>query len=482
MEVAPSVCNRQGGRVYVMTSKAGKKMALHHQDDNGKWALDAGVVLILAASQEHYVLMQEERYQAWIDGGMWSQAVLMGLHSVGLGACPLNWDVNPARDMAMRRSVGIPPSDTILMLMAVGHYPDTFEVAASPRKPLADVLYPEALVFQQPVADSAPSPEGRPRRKPEAAAEIRRDQTRSAKISPRKKPEATAAARGPPRGLIGEFTSGGTKPESHPNKAKAAPAARGSGRGTTGNKTKAAAPAPRGPTKGLVIKSRVRTGVCDGTVYIVPPAALYDSSRSIGDYATVVVAYQQLRRHCGPTVRIVCDNCGHAGLPYPDLVQLSNPPLRRWHEYPSSISSWLDRVSSVWIVRTGLSRIAHHSSLITHPSSLIAHPSSRIPHPASRITHHASRITRHSSLVTRHSVTHSSSAITHYSLLIVLIRSAPCGSSGLILLITHYLYYSLLILLITYITHYLYCSLLILLIRSAPCGSSGQTSSTVATA
>jgi nitroreductase len=159
-EAAPSVCNRQGGRVYMLTSEAGKRAALQNQNGNGGWGHEADVVLVLAASQEHYVLMREERYQAWVDGGMWSQAILMGLHSVGLAACPLNWNVPPAVDMQMRRDTGIPGADTILMLVAVGHYPEAFDVAASPRKPLADVLYHESLFRPASAAATSPARRG----------------------------------------------------------------------------------------------------------------------------------------------------------------------------------------------------------------------------------------------------------------------------------------------------------------------------------
>ena len=148
LEVAPSVCNRQGGRAYMLTSRAAKAAALQHQNGNAGWGHEAAVVLVLTAAQESYVQGEKERYQGFVDGGMWAMAVLMSLHSVGLASCALNWAVDMRTDRSMRRSVGIPESDSILMLVAVGHYPQLpFRVAASPRKPLADVLFREELVF-----------------------------------------------------------------------------------------------------------------------------------------------------------------------------------------------------------------------------------------------------------------------------------------------------------------------------------------------
>ena len=76
------------------------------------------------------------------------QSLLLAFHSVGLAACPLNWDVPRASDEALRERLRIPESDTITMMMAVGHYAEEFTHAVSPRKPLREVLIPEEAVWK----------------------------------------------------------------------------------------------------------------------------------------------------------------------------------------------------------------------------------------------------------------------------------------------------------------------------------------------
>jgi len=146
-EASPSVCNRQSSRVYVLSSDEAKNFALSHQTGNRGWGHTASHVLILTSSLEHFIA-QAERYQGWIDGGMFAQSLLLAIHSVGLAACPLNWDVPRASDEALRERLRIPESDTITMMMAVGHYAEEFTHAVSPRKPLREVLIPEEAVWK----------------------------------------------------------------------------------------------------------------------------------------------------------------------------------------------------------------------------------------------------------------------------------------------------------------------------------------------
>ena len=67
-------------------------------------------------------------------------SVLYALHSLGLGACPLNWNVTAGRDRAMRQRAGIPDNELVVMMMAVGHLPDQFYVPASQRQPADTIL------------------------------------------------------------------------------------------------------------------------------------------------------------------------------------------------------------------------------------------------------------------------------------------------------------------------------------------------------
>jgi nitroreductase len=135
---APSVCNRQSGRVHVLVSDVKKTQALRYQ--NGNRGFEVIPVVLVITSDLRCFLEPSERYQAWIDGGLFAMSLNYALHSLGLGACMLNWSVDAPTDAAMRAANAIPEHESIIMMMAVGHLPERFRVAQSPRRPIDEVL------------------------------------------------------------------------------------------------------------------------------------------------------------------------------------------------------------------------------------------------------------------------------------------------------------------------------------------------------
>ncbi|MCW2247454.1 nitroreductase [Azospirillum fermentarium] len=135
----PSVCNRQGWRVHAFTGAEQRARILAHQNGNRGFGDRAGAVLAVTADLRHFTSVGE-RYQGWIDGGLFAMTLAWAFHALGLGCCMLNWSVTRETDRALRREAGIPEHESVIMLMAVGHLPDTFTVARSQRKPLDAVL------------------------------------------------------------------------------------------------------------------------------------------------------------------------------------------------------------------------------------------------------------------------------------------------------------------------------------------------------
>lgn len=135
----PSVCNRQSWRVHVLTSEATKTRALLFQNGNRGFGHLAPLVLIVTSDLRSF-LEPFERHQCWIDGGLFAMSLNYALHSLGLGACMLNWSVDASVDLALRQVINIPPHEAIITFMAVGHLPETFKVARSCRRDIEDVL------------------------------------------------------------------------------------------------------------------------------------------------------------------------------------------------------------------------------------------------------------------------------------------------------------------------------------------------------
>ncbi len=135
----PSVCNRQTCRVYAFTEKDDKARVLSYQSGNRGFGHEIGVVMVITANMAHMNLIGE-RYQHWIDGGLFAMALALSYHAQGLGACMLNWSVTKEVDQAMRACVGIPDNEAVITMMGAGHLKERFRVPCSQRKPLDDVL------------------------------------------------------------------------------------------------------------------------------------------------------------------------------------------------------------------------------------------------------------------------------------------------------------------------------------------------------
>ena len=153
---SPSVCNRQAWRVHSFSQREDINKLLALQSGNRGFGEQSSVVLLVTCDLASFVDVGE-RYQAWIDGGMFSMSLCLALHWAGLGACCLNWSKERQVDKALRRIVELPEAEQVIMMIAVGTLPDHFSVACSPRLPLAQVLRVHSAASQTTQATASPS-------------------------------------------------------------------------------------------------------------------------------------------------------------------------------------------------------------------------------------------------------------------------------------------------------------------------------------
>lgn len=137
---SPSVCNRESGCVFVATDPGQKAALLALQNGNRGFGELADRIFVITSRMDTF-LTTGERYQCWIDGGLFAMSLIYALHSLGIGSCCLNWSVEPEADLAIKRIRGVPQDHAVVMLLAVGHLPDELHVAQSPRRPLNEVLH-----------------------------------------------------------------------------------------------------------------------------------------------------------------------------------------------------------------------------------------------------------------------------------------------------------------------------------------------------
>lgn len=136
---SPSVCNRQGARVSIVSDPEKLKAVLEIQGGNRGFSHEIPLTLIVTCKLGVF-RGARERNQGWIDGGLFSMSLLYALTYVGLGTCPLNWSATAKQDMRLRSTLDLPADENVIMLIAVGQWKDEFQVASSARLPVTHLI------------------------------------------------------------------------------------------------------------------------------------------------------------------------------------------------------------------------------------------------------------------------------------------------------------------------------------------------------
>jgi len=136
---APSSCNRQPSRVYVIQDKNLIKQALDLQSGNRGFGHLADKLIILTA-EFGGCLNLRERNDTYVNGGIYAMNLLYALHYHQIGACTLGWYSQPSQDMELRKICDIAPSETVVLLIACGGVPDKFQLTVSYRNKYSNIL------------------------------------------------------------------------------------------------------------------------------------------------------------------------------------------------------------------------------------------------------------------------------------------------------------------------------------------------------
>lgn len=132
---SPSSCNRQTCRAWIWTEPQAMARVVALQNGNRGFGDQLGGIAIVTSDLAHWETATE-RYQGWVDGGMFAMSLAYGFHAEGLGAVMLNWSVPRAQDRKLRRLTGIPDSALVVTMIGFGNLPETLRVPISQRKPL----------------------------------------------------------------------------------------------------------------------------------------------------------------------------------------------------------------------------------------------------------------------------------------------------------------------------------------------------------
>lgn len=129
---APSACNRQAWRTYVITDRNMIKRILETQGGNRGFGHLTNKLIVIAAETSVFSGVSE-RNQAFIDGGIYAMNLLYSLHFHKVAACILNCSNNLEKDRKLRDLTKIKDSEVFIALVSCGIPPNTFKAAASIR-------------------------------------------------------------------------------------------------------------------------------------------------------------------------------------------------------------------------------------------------------------------------------------------------------------------------------------------------------------
>lgn len=136
---APSSCNRQPSKVYILNDSNVKEEFLKLHNGNRGFGNLVDKFLIITSDLCCYNA-SNERNQVFIDGSLFAMSLIYSLHFIGLAACTLHWQVNRKEDKKIKRILGISNSENIILIIGVGNYPEKVLISKSPRKPVSDII------------------------------------------------------------------------------------------------------------------------------------------------------------------------------------------------------------------------------------------------------------------------------------------------------------------------------------------------------
>lgn len=137
---APTACNRQATHVYYYNDpeknrELGKLIA-------GNTGFDSEVknyLVVTADVSSFYDTF--ERNQMYVEGGIFTMALIESLHYFGIASCVLQNGEYHRRNREFKRVCqNISESERIVLFIAIGHYKNEFQYAVSNRKNVKDIL------------------------------------------------------------------------------------------------------------------------------------------------------------------------------------------------------------------------------------------------------------------------------------------------------------------------------------------------------
>lgn len=137
---SPSVCNRQSSKVYLVNNKDKVRHLINLQ--GGFKGYDNNLEqLIILTNDINYFYSVGERYQFFIDGGIYLMNLLYALNYYGVANCPANWAKEHNKENVLKEITNIPQNEKVICLIPIGIAPEKYRTTLSKRRSIDENLY-----------------------------------------------------------------------------------------------------------------------------------------------------------------------------------------------------------------------------------------------------------------------------------------------------------------------------------------------------
>lgn len=120
----PSACNRQANKVYVVRDSNLIAQLMDLQLGDQGWCRNASTLFVITTNRSFFA-SEIERYQGYIDGGLYAMNFVMGLHAHQIASCFKMYIRDPKLEKKFKKTVGIPQVESPVILILAGYYKET---------------------------------------------------------------------------------------------------------------------------------------------------------------------------------------------------------------------------------------------------------------------------------------------------------------------------------------------------------------------
>ena len=134
--LCPSACNRQPCKVYFSVNRDRQNEL---KELCGDRLAASNISNFMVSTVDKSAFSPNEPFQAWINGGIFVDALVNAIHAHGLGACIFQFSKYYKNLPKLKSLLGIPPYEDVICMIGFGYYTESTHHIKKHRKPIDEI-------------------------------------------------------------------------------------------------------------------------------------------------------------------------------------------------------------------------------------------------------------------------------------------------------------------------------------------------------